>query len=63
MQKYKHLLLLLPFRSIYHYLNEIKIIRESLPKHSRMIMCAAVSDFIPKEVSAHKIHTAEHLNL
>jgi hypothetical protein len=59
MKKFKHLLLLLPFESIYYYLNGITVIKETLPKGSRLIMCAAVSDFIPKEVSAHKIHTTE----
>lgn len=61
--KHKDDLLLIPFSSIYSYLNGIKMLKQSLPVHSILIMCAAVSDFIPKEVSPHKIQTTEQLSL
>ena len=34
-----------------------------MPKNSIVILCAAVSDFIPKEIPTHKITTSEELNL
>jgi len=55
--------LAIPFYSIYYYLNGLVEFKQALPEKSIMIMCAAVSDFIPKEVVLHKIQTAEQLSL
>lgn len=63
MQKSKKNLLLLPFKTVYYYLKGLILLKEMLPKQSAIILCAAVSDFIPKHVSSHKIHTCENLNL
>ena len=54
---------MIPFFSIYEYLEGIVRIKELLPKKSMMILCAAVSDFIPLEVVEHKIHTTSELKL
>ena len=59
----KDLLLMIPFSSIYMYLNGILEIKKYLPKKSIVILCAAVSDFIPKKIPTHKITTSEELNL
>lgn len=40
------------------YLNGILEIKKYLPKESIVILCAAVSDFIPKDVPTHKITTS-----
>ena len=63
MKKYKNKLLVIPFTSIYCYLSGLQLFKEALPKQSSMILCAAVSDFVPREVALHKIHTSEVLNL
>jgi hypothetical protein len=44
----KDMLLMIPFSSIYMYLNGILEIKKFLPTKSIVILCAAVSDFIPK---------------
>lgn len=56
-------MLLLPFKTVYYYLNGILEIKKALPSKSAIILCAAVSDFIPKDVSEHKIHTSADLSL
>lgn len=63
LNKYRQYLLAIPFTSIYFYLNSLVKLKKVLPKGSILIMCAAVSDFIPKEVSLHKIQTTEELSL
>lgn len=45
------------------YLNGILEIKKYLPSKSIIILCAAVSDFIPKDVPTHKITTSHELNL
>jgi len=63
LQQYKDSLLLVSFKTIYYYLNGILKIKELLPDQSIIILCAAVSDFIPKDVAEHKIQTNSELNL
>ena len=41
----------------------LQIAKRILPKQSIIILCAAVSDFVPLEVVDHKIHTKEELHL
>jgi phosphopantothenoylcysteine synthetase/decarboxylase len=38
-------------------------IRDQLPAGSIYILCAAVSDFLPKQTPSHKIHTSDRLEL
>jgi len=59
LRKKKDNILLIPFNSIYMYLNGILEIKKYLPKGSILIMCAAVSDFVPKTVTTHKITTTQ----
>ncbi len=54
----KNNILLIPFSSIYYYLNGILQIKKYLPSESIIILCAAVSDFIPKDIPMHKITTS-----
>jgi hypothetical protein len=63
MKKHRTHALFLPFNSIYHYLNGLQVLKQVLPKGSALVMCAAVSDFLPKEIPHHKIHTTEELTL
>jgi len=48
---HKDNLLLISFKTVYFYLNGIVKIKKLLPNKSILILCAAVSDFIPKDVS------------
>ena len=63
MKKNAKNILFLPFKSIYFYLEGILSLVKILPHKSIMIFCAAVSDFIPKEVAEHKIQTKNEMAL
>ena len=53
---------MLPFKSIYAYLNGILYAKEVLPEKAIIILCAAVSDFIPETMAEHKIQTTDVLD-
>jgi phosphopantothenoylcysteine synthetase/decarboxylase len=62
-QKYEASIIYLPFKTIHYYLHMTLAIRDQLPAGSIYILCAAVSDFLPKQTPSHKIHTSDRLEL
>jgi phosphopantothenoylcysteine synthetase/decarboxylase len=54
---------MLPFSTIYMYLNGIIEIKKHLPTKSTIILAGAVSDFIPLELPTHKMTTTNNINL
>ena len=51
LKEYSERILLLPYTSIYAYLEGIISLKQIMPNKSILIFCAAVSDFIPEEVA------------
>ena len=63
LKQYSERILLLPYTSIYVYLEGIISLKQIMPNKSILIFCAAVSDFIPEEVAEHKIQTQTKLSI